>query len=134
MERTYTFEEKRYRYKVVYIGYALLAILAYSLFMAVTGLSLFWTGVALIAAYGAANTFLTKSNPRQVLVSDEHITFRSYGEKTFEVAKLTRFRVRVSAAGYQVYIRVADSEGHHGRFWVTYGQFSDKADLVKEFD
>lgn len=134
MERTYTFEEKRYRYKVVYIGYALVAILAFSLIQAVLSLSVLWLAAALIAAYGAANTFLTKSNPREVTVSDETITFRSYGQKTFTVSKLTRFRVRLSTAGYQVYVRAADSEGHKGRFWVTYALFSEKEDLLKEFD
>ena len=134
MLRTYTFEEKRYRYKVVYTGYALVAILAFCAIQAVLSLSVFWLLAALIAAYGAANTFLTKSNPRTVTVSDESITFGSYGEKTFEAAKLKRFRVRLSTAGYQVYVRVADSEGRKGRFWVTYALFSEKEDLLKEFD
>lgn len=134
MERTYTFETKAYRYKVVYIGYLLLAILAYSVFALVTGPALFWILPALLAAYGAANTFLTKSNPREIGVSDEAITFRSYGEKSFTVSKLTRFRVRVSAAGYQVYVRAADSEGHKGRFWVSFALFNDKEDLLKELD
>lgn len=134
MNRTYIFEEKAYRYKVVYIGYLLLAIVAFCLFQLMTGPSLFWVLPGLIAAYGAANTYLTKSNPREVVVSDETLTFRSYGEKTFTVSKLTRFRVRVSTAGYQVYVRCKDSDGNKGRFWVNYAVFSDKEDLLKEFD
>lgn len=134
MERTYLFEEKAYRYKVVYIGYLMVAILAFSLFQLIVGLSIFWLLPALLSVYGTANTFLTKSNPREIVVSDESITFRSYGEKSFTVPKLTWFRVRVSAAGYQVYIRCKDSEGHRGRFWVNYALFSDKQDLLKEFD
>lgn len=134
MERTYTFAEKPYRYKVVYIGYLLVAILAFSVFQVATGPSLFWLLPGLIAAYGAANTFLTKSNPREIVVSDESITFRSYGEKTLTVAKLKHFRMRVSAAGYQVYIKAADEAGNKGRFWVNFALFSDKENLLKEFD
>lgn len=134
MERTYIFEEKAYRYKVVYIGYLLVLIVAFSLFQLVTGPSILWLFVGLIAFYGAANTYLTKSNPREVVISDETLIFRSYGEKAFTVAKLTRFRVRVSAAGYQVYVRCKDSDGNKGRFWVNYALFSDKEDLLKEFD
>lgn len=133
MERIYTFAEKPYRYKVVYIGYLLIVILAFSLFQLAVG-SLFFLLPALLSAYGAANTFLTKSNPREIVISDESITFRSYGEKTFTVSKLKLFRLRVSAAGYQVYIRCADTQGHRGRFWVNFALFSHKEDLLKEFD
>lgn len=134
MERIYRFNEKQYRYKVAYIGYAMLAILAYSLYHAAAGLSPFWLIPALIAGYGSMNTFLTKSNPKEIIVSDDKIMFRSYGEKSFDTQKLTRFRLRVSTAGYQVYIRVSDSDGHRGRFWVNYALFSDKEALLKEFD
>ncbi len=134
MERTYVFEEKAYRYKVVYIGWAMAAILAFSLFQLVAARALFWALPALVAGYGCMNTYLTKSNPREIAVSDKAVTFRSYGEKTFQVDELTRFRVRVSTAGYQVYVRATDRQGHKGRFWVNYALFSDKEDLLKEFD
>lgn len=134
MERTYIFAEKPYRYKVVYIGYLLVAIVAFSLLQLIVGSFVFWLLPGLVAAYGASNTFLTKSNPREVVISDETLIFRSYGEKTFSVSKLTRFRVRVSTAGYQVYVRCKDSDGNKGRFWVNYAVFSDKEDLLKELD
>lgn len=134
MERTYTFAEKQYRYKVVYIGYLMLLIMAFSLYRLIATLSLLWLIPLLVAGYGCMNTYLTKSNPRQIVVSDDQITFRSYGEKTFQIASLNRFRVRVSTAGYQVYIRVRDQQGHRGRFWVNYALFDHKEDLIQELD
>lgn len=134
MERTYRFREKQYRYKVVYIGYLMAAILLYSLFRICTAPSPLFLLTLLLSAYGCSNTYLTKSNPREVVVSDSAIVFRSYGEKRFEVSGLTRFRVRVSVAGYQVFVRVRDGAGHRGRFWVNYGAFSDGAELLQEFD
>lgn len=134
MERIYTFDKKQYRYKVVYIGWIMVAILAYSLFRLATAPSILFLAAAFLSAYGCANTYLTKSNPREIVISDEAITFRSYGEKSFRTAEITRFRVRVSTAGYQVFVRVRDSSGHRGWFWVNYALFSDKEDLLKEFD
>jgi len=134
VERTYIFNEKQYRLKVVYIGYILLAILCFSVFMVIFSYSILWLFTTLLSVYGAANTFLLQSNPREVIVSDEKITFRSYGQRSYSTEKLKFFRVRVSTAGYQVFIRVRDSDGNKGRFWVNFALFSDKEDLIEEFN
>jgi hypothetical protein len=136
MERIYEFEKNAYRNKVLLINWILLAILCYALYRVifVPKYMLPWAFVTAVCVYALANAFLRKSNPRIIKISDEEIVFSSFGEKRFEIAKLTTFRVRVSTPNYQVLIRVEDSEKRRGTFWVIYSLFNDKQDLLAEFD
>jgi len=136
MERIYEYDKKAYRNKVVLINYLLVPILGYSLyriFFAGTN-TIMWLLAAAICVYSLANSFLRKSNPRIIKVSDEEIVFSSYGEKRFEISKLIKFRVKVLSPNYQILVRVEDSDKQQGAFWVTYSLFSDKKDLLAEFD
>ncbi|MDR0583913.1 MAG: hypothetical protein LBG57_06145 [Treponema sp.] len=136
MERIYEFEKNAYRNKVVLINYLLIGIFCYAIYriVFVPKYALLWALAVGICVYALANSYLRKANPRIIKVTDEEIVFSSFGEKRFEIAKLTRFRVKVSTPNYQVLVRVADSEGRQGSFWVVYALFSDKMDLLKEFD
>lgn len=136
MERIYEFEKNAYRNKVVLINYLLIAICGYAIYRIVFApkYAALWALAAGICVYALVNSYLRKANPRIITVTDDEIIFASFGEKRFETAKLTKFRVKVSTPNYQVLVRVADSEGRRGSFWVIYALFSDKMDLLKEFD
>ena len=136
MERIYEFEKNSYRYKVLLVNYLLIPILAYCLYKAlwVGTNAVLWAMGAAVCAYGLLNSFLRKSNPRVIKISDETITFSSFGDKSFEINKLVKFRVKVTTPNYQVLVRLEDSDKRNGSFWVTYSQFSDKLDLLAEFD
>jgi hypothetical protein len=136
MERIYEFEKSAYRNKVLLVNVLLAPILAYCLYrvLVVQTNTALWAMAAAVCVYGLANSFLRKSNPRIIKISDEKIVFSSFGEKSFEIARLTKFRVKVSTPNYQVLIRVEDSDKRQGAFWVTYSQFNDKLDLLAEFD
>lgn len=135
MERRYTYDKKAYRTKVEMIGYIMLALLVYSIVLQFTsGFSFIWLLAAGVSIYGVSNTFLTKSNPREIIVTDETITFVSYGQKAFFVDSLKFFRVKQISYDYQVLVRATDSRGNKGRFWVTYAFFNDKMDLIEEFN
>jgi len=135
MQRTYTFDLHFYRIKVLYMHYALIAILAYSLYhMIANGLNMLFIIIAVICMYALKNLFLTKSVPRYVIVDDEKITFKSFGQKTMMVRSLKLFRIKTSTPGYQVVVRAADDEGNKGTFWVSFNYFSDKQDLLEEFN
>jgi hypothetical protein len=136
MERIYEFEKGAYRNKVLIINYLLIAILAYALYRVVfvPKYAVLWALAIAVCVYALANSFLRKSNPRIIKVSDDEIVFSSFGEKRFEIAKLTKFRVKVSTPNYQVLVRVADSDGRQGSFWIIYSFFSDKMDLIGELD
>ena len=115
--------------------YALIAILAYSLYYLIAnGLNVLFIIIAAICIYALKNLFLTKSVPRYIIVDDEKITFKSFGEKTMRVGSLNFFRVKTSTPGYQVVVRAADNEGNKGTFWVSFNYFNDKQDLLEEFN
>ena len=135
MQRTYTYEWHFYRNKVLFMTYALIAILLYSLYqIAVNGINPLWLIISAPCCYGIKNTFLTKSVPRQIIVDDETITFKSYGQKTIRIDSLQLFRVKSSTPNYQIFVRAADGEGNKGNFWITYNYFNDKQDLLEELN
>lgn len=83
------------------------------------------------AGYGAANTFIFKSNPRDIEITDKTISFISFGEDKYEIKRIKNFQVK-EYANAQLYIRVAQDDGKKGRYWVSYYYFSEKEDLIKE--
>ena len=136
MERVYEYDKKTYRFKVIIINMLFVPILGYCIYriIFVEVNAILWALAGIVCIYALSNTFIKKSNPRIITISDEKIVFSSFGEKSFEINKLTRFRVRASTPKYQVFIRVEDSDKRHASFWVTYSQFNDKLDLLAEFD
>ena len=136
MERVYEYEKNAYRYKVLMVNYIMVAILGYFLYRIffVGTNTILWALGSAVCVYALANTYLRKSNPRIIRVSDEEIVFESFGEKRFEINKLIKFRLKVSTPNYQVLIRLEDTDRRHCTFWVTYSQFSDKLDLIAEFN
>jgi hypothetical protein len=136
MERVYEFEKNAYRNKVLLVNVLLIPIFGYCLYriIFVQTYTLLWLLAAAVCVYALANSFLRKSNPRIIKISDEEIVFSSFGEKRFEIAKLTKFRVRITTPGYQILVRLEDSDKRRGSFWVVYSLFSDKKDLLAELD
>jgi hypothetical protein len=136
MERVYEFEKGAYRNKVLMINYLLIAILGYALYRVifVPKYAVLWMLAVAVCVYALANSFLRKSNPRIITVSDDEIVFSSFGEKRFEIKKLTKFRVKIVTPNYQVLVRLADSDKRQGSFWIIYSFFNDKKDLLEEFN
>jgi hypothetical protein len=136
MERVYEFEKNAYRNKVLLINVLLIPIFGYCLYRGifVQTNALLWFLAAAVCFYALSNSFLRKSNPRLITINDEEIVFSSFGEKRFEIAKLTKFRVRIATPGYQILVRLEDTDRHKGSFWVVYSMFSDKKDLLAELD
>jgi predicted membrane metal-binding protein len=136
LERVYEYDKAAYRNKVLLVNIALVLILGYCLYKVIFGGTnvYLWLLAVAICVYALANSFLRKSNPRVITISDDEIVFASFGEKRFEIQKLIKFRVKVSTPNYQVLIRLEDSDKKFGSFWVTYSQFNDKLDLLAEFD
>jgi hypothetical protein len=136
MERVYEFEKNAYRNKVLLINFLLVPILGYCLYrlIFVQTNTVIWLFASIVCIYALVSSVLRKSTPRIITINDEEISFSSFGEKRFEIAKLTKFRVRVTTPDYQILVRLEDSDKRHGSFWVTYGQFNDKKDLLAELD
>jgi len=136
VERVYEYNKTAYQNKVIMINIFLILILGYCLFKIIfAGTNIYlWIFAAVICIYALVNSFIRKGNPRKIIITDDEIVFSSFGEKRFEINKLTKFRLKVSTPNYQVIIRLEDSDKRTGSFWVTYSQFNDKMDLIAEFD
>jgi hypothetical protein len=136
VERKYEFEKTAYRNKIVLVNYILIGILCYAVYRLIfaPAYAPLWAAAAAVCVYALANSFFRKANPRLITVNDTEIVFSSFGEKRFEIALLTKFRVKVVTPDYQVLVRLADSEKRQGSFWVVYSLFNDKKDLLAEFD
>lgn len=136
MERIYEYDPKLYRNKVTKINYITLAIFLYGVYSVVTAsrFLIIWLGVMAVCAYTLINSYVRLSNPRIISISDDRIIFRSFGEKGFDIRKLTLFRVKIITPNYQVLVRAADADGNKGTFWVPYVNFSESGALIAEFD
>ena len=136
MERVYEYNKTAYRNKVLLVNVLMFPLLGYFIYRIIISQTnvILWVIGAAICVYSISNSFFRKSNPRIIRINDEEIVFSSFGEKRFEINKLTKFRLRVSTPNYQVLLRLEDTDRQQGAFWVTYSQFNDKMDLIAEFD
>lgn len=132
MQRVYSYEGKRYQFSVVFVGYLMIAIALVLgiLFIMNSKQYIFLFGLV-VAIYGVLNTFVFKSNPRDIVIDDKSISFVSFGEAKYNIYELKTFKLK-EFANAQFYIRVEDKEGKHGRYWVQYYYFSDREELIDE--
>lgn len=132
MQKKYSYETKRYNFSIVFVGYLMIpiALVLIVLFLINPTQYLYLFGIG-IAIYGALNTFVFKSNPRDIVIDDETISFVSYGEAKYDIKKLKSFNVR-EFANAQFYIRVEEQGGKRGRYWVQYYYFDNREELINE--
>ncbi len=132
MLKTYSYDNSRYRIKVAFAGYFMIAIAVVLtvLFILKPTQYIYLLGIV-VGVYGAFNTFYFKSYPRDIVIDDAAISFISFGEKKYEISNLKTFNVR-EFANAQFFIRVEQKDGKQGRYWVTYYYFSDREELINE--
>ncbi len=132
MIKSYAYEPKGYRFRVVWIGCILIALApALAVLYALDPTRYIYLFGVCAAVYGALNTFVFKSNPKRVVIDDETISFVSFGEARYTIRKLKTFSVR-EFANAQFYIRVEEVGGRRGRYWVHYYYFENREELIDE--
>jgi hypothetical protein len=136
VERIYEYDKIAYYLKVIFSNVVAVVLFGYCLyrFIVTQSNALVWLCVMFVCIYVVASSFIRKSNARYINISDETISFVSFGEKSFKISELTMFQVRSTNRNYQVLVRIEDTNGRHGTFWVPYHFFCDKFDLLSEFD
>lgn len=132
MQKTYSYDSDRYRFKVVIASYIMIAvvIILTILFILRPTQYIYLLGIG-AAIYGILNTYVFKSYPRDVVITDDFISFVSFGEIKYDINQLTTFNVR-EFANAQFFIRVEDRNGKRGRYWVFYYYFSDREEMINE--
>lgn len=136
MKKTYRYKQNRYFTQIQLVGYFMVLILIYGVvqFLRAPGLNIYVLVIA-AAAYGAANTFIFRSNPNTVVVDDTTVSFGSpYGTSTYEIDQLEQFQIKEFPTNYQLFIRCRTKDGkNHSRHWVNYYFFNDSKDMIDEF-
>ena len=132
MQKTYTYNPRKYKIHIVFLGYFMLAaavVLAVKWIMS-PGVNLYLLGLV-AAVYGTLNTFVFQANPRDVVIEDGSITFVSFREYKYAIDELVSFNIR-EFANAQFFIRLETKNGKKARYWVQYYHFSDREDLINE--
>ena len=81
MQKTYVYEPKGYQFRIVIVGYIMILIaVACVVLYALEPTQYLYLFALAAAVYGVLNTFVFKSNPKEVVIDDETISFVSYGE------------------------------------------------------
>ena len=112
MQRTYTYLSSKYKVHVVFLGYFMVVLTIFFAVKLIINPQLNIYVLGLVAAgYGAANTFVFKSNPKDVIIDDDSISFISpSGNAKYDISRLTNFQVK-DFANAQFYLRVAQDDG-----------------------
>lgn len=135
MKKTYVYEPPFYNIEVTFTGVFCAVICVACIVMAVLdafiprGLAIIFGAVAF---YQVWNTFVSLSNPERVTVDEEgdSICFSGFGrEDTYQISKLSTFRVRPFPSSGKTYIRVQNHNIFKGRYWVPTKMFSDGGEL-----
>jgi len=90
-----------------------------------------YTLVAIVAAYTVMNSFISLSNPRQVIFKEGSIQFKSYNQEHFYViADIKSLNVREFPSGGLLYIRI-DQKLLKGRYWIRTHKFEEGKELFQ---
>lgn len=132
MQRTYTYEPSKFKWKVTIKSYLVVIFGLYCLvqWLLAPGLNLWIFGV-IAAVYGAVNSFIFRCEPGRIIVDDESITFDARGERKFMISDLATFNIRENANA-QHFLRLSTKDGKTQRYWISYYFFSEKEDLINE--
>ncbi len=132
--KQYIYKKKYYDFKVAYIGYFVSAIGLYALYRFVTRMSALYGLVLLVCAYQFFNTFISLSNPEEVDVSDDSITFKGFGKShTYRFSEIEDFRVKEFVTAKKIYLRINKDSSSllRGRYWIDCMYFSDGDELFR---
>lgn len=135
MKKTYTFQQPYFNIEVVATGLfclfltvACVVCALMNLFMP-PALLIIFAGVAL---YQVWNTFVSISNPKEVVIDDGSIAFSAFGRTDcYELSKLDEFRVREFPSAGKMYVRVNGGGFLHGRYWLQASLMNDGKELFQ---
>ena len=127
MQKTYRYDDKLYLVGITITGWFCAFVAVASLVLASPLFSFLpplMAVVAVVAAYVVFNTFISRSYPREVTVSDDEVSFTSFGRTdTFRLADIHEFSVR-EMGNDRTYVRINGGGLLKGRYWVQ-GDYID---------
>lgn len=125
----YEYNDRDFRWKVT--GTAAFCVVAglYSVLMICRGNLLFWVFPP-VCVYQLWNTFASLSNPKVVEVGDGTLRFTAYGRShSYRLEEITLFLMKELEHHKRFYLRVEDSGGRKGRYWLPCKYMENGAEL-----
>lgn len=131
--KVYTYNKTAFFMQVKFTGIFCLGVAVIALISAISGyLSGLMVFISVVALYQVWNTFVSHSNPEQVILDDDTITFASFQkEDRYVVSEMKQLRIREFPSSGKMYIRIDDANLFHGRYWIQSSQFNDGKELFK---
>ena len=130
--KRYIYQKKFYQFKVVYLGYFVVLIALYSVYRLLIGFSKLYVIVLLVCIYQIINTFISLSNPEEVDVDKDSISFKGFGKTHhYRFKDIQDFRVKEFVTAKKIYLRINKDSGSllKGRYWIDCLYFSDGDEL-----
>jgi len=131
MSKTYAYNPKEYFTQITFIGMFCAAVFVLCIVMCVISeLRLLFGFVALVAGYTVFNTFVSRSNPSEVILEEDGISFAAYGKAVkYRFEDITSFRAKDFQMTGKIFLRVNKSSLFQGRYWINTARFNDGAEL-----
>ncbi|MEG0853745.1 MAG: hypothetical protein RSF82_07725 [Angelakisella sp.] len=125
----YTFDKNMFRYSVTGTGVFCILIGLYSIGMLVMGNALFWVPL-IVCVYQVINTFVSISNPAEITISPETLTFSAYGKThSYPMSEIESLQVKELDLHKKMYVRLNEPTFTRGRYWVMCGKMNDSKQL-----
>ncbi len=135
MKKTYTFEQPFFNIEVLATGVFCLFLVVVCMVCAVKGLFLppaLLSIFACVAFYQVWNTFVSISNPREVVIEDDAIAFSAFGRTDrYELSDVNEFRVREFPSAGKMYVRINGGGFLRGRYWLQTKVMSEGDELFQ---
>lgn len=134
-EKTFSYNPLQYLFNVtltgIFCGAVVLGCIYLIVFSSISPVLL--SVIALVALYTMWNCFISKSNSASVTVSDDVISFTSFGRTdTYIINDIDTIRIREFPTGGKMYIRINDYGLRKGRYWIHFSKFEDGKTLMKK--
>lgn len=125
----YTFDRNIFRRSVTVTGVFCILIGLYSIGMLVMGNTLFLVPL-IVCIYQVVNTFVSISNPSEVTISPDTLTFSAYGKThSYKISDIKTLQVKEIDLHRKMYLRVNEPTFTKGRYWVMCGKMNDSKQL-----
>ncbi len=131
----YTYNSSHYMIQMTVPGVFTLLIGLYSMYKFLTGgFNFLWLLITFVCVYNVWNTFVSISNPSEIIIDDDTLTFVAYkGSHVYETKKIEKFAMRPVAGGERMYVMIDKGGILRGRYWIRLAEFNDSKELNDYF-
>lgn len=132
--KKYKYNSIRYLISVIVPGFFMILILIYALFNNYINFSVnMYSLLIIICTYGIHNTFVSSSNPKEIIIDNKCIHFISFiATHKYEITDIKKVRIR-EFYNKNLYLKINDGSFFKGRYWIRTNMFSNDIELYNYF-